>query len=535
MLESRAAADGPGGAPGLGRFPRGRMARVGRSNDEDMRRDGEPWPAGAGTPGRPRSRRGPRGGRRRPPAPSVVNRLLVRLLAASALSLAVALTTAGVIAHQRATAEFDRYLAARRLAVEQRVGPFLLAYHARFGWAGASAELEQLAAGSGDRIVLQAPGGGTIADSAPGQPLPAGVRPLRIDLVTDRPLGSVWIYPGAGPAPNRRVPPLSRQLGESLALAAAFGFLAALGVSLLMARGIARPIEAVTRAARRMALGQLDQRVPESGPGEVGELAAAFNAMAEAVSRSSRLRQDMVADVAHELRTPLTVMRGYIEALRDGVAPPDSENLGVIHAEAVHLQRLVEDLQELALAEAQQIDLQLETLSLEDLAQSVASGFRLAAEAKAVELDVEAEPGLPAVRADPRRIGQVLRNLLANAVAHTPAGGRITVGCRLAAGEAPPGRSKAPAAEVEVFVRDSGPGVAAEDQPWVFERFYRADRSRARATGGAGLGLTIARRLVEAHGGTIGLESDPGRGSTFWFRLPLQTRPVGQATPVRSG
>jgi signal transduction histidine kinase len=455
-----------------------------------------------------------------------LNRLVVRLLAASALALVVALATAGVIAHQQATREFNRFLDRRRAAIERRVGPFLLAYHERFGWLGVQDVVQQLATSAGDRIVLLSPDLTVIADSQPGQPPPAGVPPLRILIRSPRGLvGTVVIYPGAGPPPGRR-PTFGHELGRTLVLAACFGFLAALAVSLLVSRGIARPIEAVTRAARRMARGELDQRVPEGGPGEVGELATAFNAMAEAVSRQNRLRQDMVADVAHELRTPLTVMRGYIEALRDGVTPPDAETLSVIHGEAVHLQQLVDDLQDLALAEAQQMELHVEPLSLGELTASVAAGFRLPAEAKAIDLKVEAEPDLPPVEADARRIGQVVRNLLANAVAHTPEGGRIEVGCRRAAAAPDPPAPARP--EVEVFVRDSGPGIAHEDQALVFERFYRADRSRARATGGAGLGLTIARRLIEAHGGSIGLTSRPGEGSTFWFRLPAAA-PAGLA------
>jgi signal transduction histidine kinase len=269
-----------------------------------------------------------------------------------------------------------------------------------------------------------------------------------------------------------------------------------------------------------MERGDLAQRVPVRGGGELGELARAFNAMAEAVASNEQLRRHMVSDVAHELRTPLTNIRGHLEALCDGVLAPDRETFDSLLEEAGLLTRLVEDLQQLALAEAGQLRLEREPAQVEEIVGRTATAVQAQFTARELRLATDCSPGLPTVDIDAERIGQVLRNLLNNAAAYTPKGGRVAISARHSDGY------------VEVSVADSGIGIAPEDLPYVFERFYRADRSRARATGGAGLGLAIAKQLVEAHGGRIWVESDLGQGTKFTFTLPA---PTGVVQPAAVG
>jgi signal transduction histidine kinase len=243
---------------------------------------------------------------------------------------------------------------------------------------------------------------------------------------------------------------------------------------------------------------------------EVGQLASAFNSMAEALRRDELARRNLLADVAHELRTPLTVIEGTADAILDHLYEPTPERIGAIKEEAVLLAKTIGDLRDLALAETGHLTLDLAPTDVRELAERAVRGIRVVAEAKGVAVELEAAPDLPSLEVDPGRILQVLGNLLGNAVRHTPSGGRVSL-------------SVLPQGDNTAFsVSDTGQGIAAEDLPRVFERFYRADRSRSRQTGGSGLGLPIARQVVDAHGGRIWAESTPGQGSRFTFVLPRQ-------------
>ena len=269
------------------------------------------------------------------------------------------------------------------------------------------------------------------------------------------------------------------------------------------------PVKALTAAAKRLGQGNFSQRVQVKDRGELGELARTFNSMASDLERAEQLQRNMVADIAHELRTPLSNIRGYLEAVRDGVIKTDADTTRSLDEEAAILSRLVDDLQELSLAEAGELKLNCQTEDITKLITQTVVEKQTQASAREVLLSPNLPDGLPPVYIDSQRIDQVLHNLLNNALAHTDKDGTITVTAKQEDGW------------VEVAVIDTGEGIPAEDQPNIFERFYRVDKSRTRATGGSGLGLTIAKRLVEAHGGKIKAQSELGKGSRFSFTLPV--------------
>jgi len=281
---------------------------------------------------------------------------------------------------------------------------------------------------------------------------------------------------------------------------------------IVVARGLSAPLQSLSAAARRIARGELGQRVPESGSQEIADLAHSFNEMAAALAEAERLRQNLVADVAHELRTPLTVLQGNLRAILDGVYQLDKAEIIRLYDQTRHLIRLVNDLRDLTQAEAGQLTLNCVPVDLNTLANDTISLFEPVAAAENITLRTDLPADLPPVSADSARLSQVLHNLLANAIRHTPAEGSVTL------------RGGSDAASVWLAVSDTGEGIASEDLPHVFDRFYRADRARARSTGGSGLGLAIARAIIAAHGGEISAASDgiAGHGSTFTIRLPRE-------------
>jgi two-component system OmpR family sensor kinase/two-component system sensor histidine kinase BaeS len=262
-------------------------------------------------------------------------------------------------------------------------------------------------------------------------------------------------------------------------------------------------------AARAIAAKDLTHRVEPGGTVEVANVAHAFNDMATSLQKAEELRRNLVADVAHELRTPLSVMQGTLTAQLDGVFPLDLSETAKLYDETRLLSRLVDDLRELAQVEAGQLPLNIGAIDVKRVIATTISAFEGAASEKQINLKDEADDRVPLVKADGERIAQVLRVLISNALRHTPAAGAITV-------------TAAPLADqVEVSVRDTGDGIAPTELPYVFDRFWRGDKSRARETGGSGLGLAIAKQLIEAQDGSIGVESQSDAGSRFWFRLPI--------------
>ncbi len=279
------------------------------------------------------------------------------------------------------------------------------------------------------------------------------------------------------------------------------------------ARRYTSPLSETMKAADALANGDLSARVPEEGSREFGRLARSFNQMAKALETADSQRRELLADIAHELRTPLTVIQGNLEGLRDGVYEATPEQLELVLEETHKLGRLVGDLRLLALAETGQLALDLQLLDVPQLLRDARDAFAHQAVEAGIKLTVQSPGVLPPLLADPQRMAQVLGNLLTNALRHTPTGGQVELGASLVpGGEA-----------VKLWVADTGEGISPEDLPHVFDRFYRTDKSRARASGGAGLGLAIARQLVEAQGGWIAADGKPGVGATFTLALPVAT------------
>jgi len=316
----------------------------------------------------------------------------------------------------------------------------------------------------------------------------------------------------AGPVGGRVLEPLEQGFLSSVNRSLLLGGLVALLIALLLGtvlfRQLTTPLAELTAATERVAAGDLEQRVQIKSRDELGRLGEAFNRMAESLKRSEDLRQRMIADISHELRTPLTVIRGGLEALRDGVYEPTPERLAEIDQEVLLLNRLVEDLHELALAEAGELKLERGPTDLIKLVERLAARVRPRLQGQGIMLETELPPRLPKLNLDSDRIEQVLHNLVGNAMRYTPEGGRITIAV------------EDKDQEVMVRVADTGRGIPKEDLPQIFERFYRGERSRARRGGGAGLGLAIAKQLVEAHGGRIWAESELGRGTRVNLALP---------------
>ncbi|MFE1291137.1 sensor histidine kinase [Streptomyces sp. NPDC058751] len=282
-------------------------------------------------------------------------------------------------------------------------------------------------------------------------------------------------------------------------------------VTALVATRLVRPLRALTQAAQQPP--ERHVRVPVTTRDETGILALAFNELTERRERMEVQRKAMVSDIAHELRTPLTNIRGWLEVARDGLVDPDPELLASLHEEAVVLQRVIDDLQDLAAADAGTLRLHHEEVRADELLEQVAAAHRVGAEAAGVRL-VTGAAGTPWLDADPVRMRQALGNLVSNAIRHTPSGGTVTLSAHHEGDE------------VVFGVADTGGGIAPEDLASVFDRFWRAEKSRSRRTGGSGLGLAIVRQLVAAHAGSVLVTSEVGVGSVFTLRLPRTRTPA---------
>lgn len=306
---------------------------------------------------------------------------------------------------------------------------------------------------------------------------------------------------------------------ESLSFAVIAASLAAMVASYFISRRVVGPVQSMMTMSRYITEGHFDQRLRVSGSleddqlDELDQLALAFNQMTDKIEKTEMMRSQLIGDVTHELRTPLTAIKGYMEGMRDGIIPGTPDTFEQILLEADRLQGLVNDLQELSRVEAGAYQLDRQPVSPGRLVNGAVQQMKQEFATRGIHLETKVEDNLPDISVDQDRIKQVLLNLLGNALLYTPSGGRVTVTARQENDR------------IVFSVADTGIGISAEHLPFVFNRFYRADKSRTRATGGTGIGLTIAKALIEAHGGRIWVKS-PGenKGSTFYFSLPIFSR-----------
>ncbi|MBN1374746.1 MAG: HAMP domain-containing protein [Dehalococcoidia bacterium] len=290
--------------------------------------------------------------------------------------------------------------------------------------------------------------------------------------------------------------------GVSIAIAIAMGF--------IISKLITRPLQQLAFSARKIAAGDLAQRVRHNSNDEVGEVSDAFNSMAEQLENKEKSRKQLLADVAHELRNPLSIVQGNLEAWLDGVIKPSPEQIASVYDETILLNRLITDLRELSLAEAGQLKLHIEKADMNEIINTEVTGFQARCQGKRISLSAVVADILPEVNIDRDRIRQVLHNLLENALRYTPADGSIDVKAGLEG-----------TGLLKISVSDSGSGIASNDLPFIFEHFYKADKSRQRSYGGAGIGLALVKKYVELHGGSIWVDSVQGKGSAFYFTLPV--------------
>ena len=395
--------------------------------------------------------------------------------------------------------------------------PLLVHWNRMQSWSGVLPLLERLAGDSSD-LLLVSTDGRTLAAWPPALASARVVlhpdQSLEVDSRTAAgenrrmllrgapgvglPGATLYILP-AEPVAEASRRQIRNSVNRSLLLALLFAFAFTLVAALALSRYIFRPIRALAAVAGRIAEGRFDERVPLHGRDEIGSLAATFNTMADRLAHTEQLRRGMVGDISHELRTPLTRMQCQVEAMQDGLAPATPEALRHIHEQIRILERLMDDLQDLSLSDAGQLKLNPAPLRIDEIIRSIAASQPIA---------LDLPPNLPPVLVDARRIRQVLQDLIDNAVRHGPEGATVTITARLQS----PG--------IEIRVQDRGPGIPPEQLALIFERFHRWDDSRARATGGTGLGLAVVKQLVVAHGGRVWAESTPGEGTTVIFTLP---------------
>lgn len=441
--------------------------------------------------------------------------LWFRLLLGSSFILMVALAAAGVVLHRSATVSFQEYVEDVSASRSQRIEALLSRYYSRRqDWAGVEPLVQQIADLVGQQVILANSTDVVIVDSQNqlvGQRVKDAWKHLVVPIrAGDVAVGTLYVDPIHAPSKlGPRGDAFVSELSTSLLSALGVGMLAALAVSLLVARRLAAPLEALTVAVRRLEAGERSAHIEISRDGEVGALAEAFNSLVDSLARVEQLRSNMVNDIAHELRTPLTTIRGYVEAIQDGVAEPNPDVLDTVHGELLQLSRLVDDLRDLALAEAGQLHLAPEPTSVDALITHDVRALAVACVEQDITIRTSVPEDIPILLIDAGRISQALRNLLNNAMAHTPRGGTISVSAAY------------DGQYVSIAVQDSGSGIPPEDLPHVFERFYRGDRSRSRRAGGAGLGLSISREILAAHHGALVAESPPGQGARFTLRLPL--------------
>ncbi|MBN1484903.1 MAG: HAMP domain-containing protein [Chloroflexia bacterium] len=447
-------------------------------------------------------------------------RLWLKFLLATGVVILICLTVVGLLSGAIIRRRFDSFVRSQERGNLQQIVPYLADYYQRTGgWAGVEQLLQRRGHGQntiapGQRLFLLDPERRVLLDTQNewlGRIVPEAVWEAGVPIIVGgEEVGR--LVSGAALQESQHSSLLEQGFLNSLSWAllgaSLAGALAAIIVATILALQLTAPARRLTQAAQRIASGELEHRVEVHSQDELGQVGLAFNDMAAALAHQEELRRHMVADIAHELRTPLSVMRVELEALQDGLSDLGPEVVASLSEEVQLLSRLVEDLRLLSLVEAGQLALQPAPTSLGAVIDGIAQQVAATAERKGISLETRYPPDLPPAMVDADRLRQVLLNLLHNALRHTPAGGAVQIAAQAQAGP------------LHLSVQDNGEGIPPQELPHIFERFYRTDGSRSRSSGGSGLGLTIARGLVEAMGGRIWAESEVGRGTTVHLTLP---------------
>ncbi len=443
--------------------------------------------------------------------------LQFRLVLGFAVVLALALACVSLYVGYAAEQEVSRFETSQETTRDARVRQVIARFFSeRRDQNQLQNVLEQAGRQAGQRIILRGPNGEILGDSharldprRERQLQESGPVPV---LVAGREVGSFSVADFTAPEQiqDPAVASLVTTVNQSLLWTGVSAV--ALGILLvsILSRRLLAPVSHLGEVAQHLGEGDLSRRAPDEGSAELRQLSSAFNTMADNLEDAERQRRNLVADVAHELRTPVSNIQGYLEALKDGLLQPDGGTIETIHGQVIHLGHLVEDLRLLAQAEAGALSLHRTPGRMSNVLRVCVDAVRPRAEAKGIAVSLEASDSMPLVEMDATRISQVVNNLLENSIIHTPEGGSVSV----TAGASGDGM-------LRVAVADTGRGIPSGDLERVFERFFRSDPSRTRATGGVGLGLTISKQLVEAHGGSIRVENVVPSGARFVFELPV--------------
>ncbi len=484
------------------------------------------------------------------------NSLIFKLLGAFFLVVAIGVVVISVLTSQATQKAFTLYTTRSGQVWALRLAPELVDYYTQAqSWQGVGEALQSILdsqlpgggmgngmgtgqgrgygaggqnagvmASSGQRLILADDKGQVVGDTQ-GSLIGKQISPDDLSsgaaiMVNNNLVGTLLVTPNDLPGSNTPAAEFLTSVNQAIASSAGIAGLVALILGTILFLQIIKPLRLLRKAAAAISSGDLHQRVDIHSRDELGELGTTFNKMAESLAAAETQRQHLVADVAHELRTPLAAIQGTLEGIQDGILPTDKEQVDALYAETLLLNRLVDDLKLLSLAEAGQLKLERQATETGVLIQQIVERAKIRADAKGVNLIAELGPNLLPVWIDSDRITQVLNNLIGNALRYTPEGGKITVR-----------GSVLPACKfIQISVSDTGLGIDSEDLPFIFDRFYRADKSRNRRSGGSGLGLAIVKQLVEAHGGRVQAESpfiqEDGQscqGTKISFTLPVRS------------